>query len=42
MKTNCEHCTQEIDEDEVQMCSKCEKDGLGDCCVDNHDCEEER
>lgn len=41
MKTNCDACVAEIDEDEVQKCEICKRDGLGNCCIGDldHDCE---
>ena len=41
--TNCENCSSEILEDEVQQCEKCGMGGLGNCCISDldHDCVEE-
>jgi len=41
--TVCANCSEEIPDNEVQMCEKCGLDGLGNCCIGelDHDCEDE-
>lgn len=41
MKTNCECCCAEIDDDEIEMCDVCGWDGLCTVCYLDHDCEED-
>jgi len=40
METNCERCTAEIDDNEVQQCPTCKLDGICEECLAEHDCEE--
>ena len=43
MRTNCENCSREMDDDEVQQCDLCGMDGLCDRCIGecDHECEVE-
>ena len=41
MKTNCELCSAEIEDDEVECCDVCGQDGLCNDCLMDHDCGEE-
>lgn len=36
--TNCELCTREIENDEVEHCDNCGADGLCSNCLAMHDC----
>ncbi len=33
MITNCSHCTEEVDDEEIGMCETCEEDGLCPECL---------
>ena len=37
MTTDCSQCCKEIDENEVQFCEWCGRDGLGNCCIGDLD-----
>jgi hypothetical protein len=39
MKTNCELCSTEIEDDEVERCETCGQDGICNDCLMDHDCE---
>jgi hypothetical protein len=39
MTTNCERCTREIEDDEVNHCPLCGMDGLCNDCLTDHECE---
>jgi hypothetical protein len=43
MITNCEHCSREVEDDNVQMCELCGLDGLCPDCTppEFHECEED-
>ena len=40
MKTNCEWCSREIEDTDVQLCTECGMDGLCEDCIGqcDHDC----
>lgn len=38
MSTNCDKCGREIEDDEVNCCPLCERDGLCDDCLSDHEC----
>lgn len=39
--TNCSNCSAGIEYSEVQKCTSCDMDGLGNCCIGvaDHDCD---
>lgn len=39
MITNCENCSREVEDDEVERCPLCEHDGLCPDCLISHDCQ---
>jgi hypothetical protein len=41
MKTVCSYCSGNVDDDEVQMCATCDRDGLCPECLESHECDPE-
>lgn len=41
MKTNCERCTKEIEDDDVTSCEECGLDGICEDCAGDHLCDSE-
>lgn len=39
MRTNCDNCCAEIEDDEIASCDHCGLDGVCQDCVDNHSCD---